>query len=132
MTWLARFFSRWQEPLVWVPVVLVVMLIAYRQIPEIDPRAGIDGWGSLWGMLLVLLAVLLAGFVAWLFRTTYHLELTDADERELIDHAAGIERASDGRRIGHACSSWQAVVILAMDRLLWLAVFWLALSRLAP
>ena len=126
------FLGRWQEPFVWLPTTLAVMIAAWHVIPIIDPRSGIDGFGPIWGQLLVAVAVVLSGFFAWALRMLYSLELDDEGERELIDHAAGIERNSDGTRLGHGPESWPAVVILIMDRAQWLALFWLLLSRFAP
>lgn len=126
------FFGRWQEPFFWLPAILAVMLAAYYVIPILDPRSGIDGFGPIWGQLLVAVAVILSGFFAWALRMLYSLELSDDDERELIDHACGIDRDSTGRRLGHGPQSWPAVIILIVDRAQWLAIFWLVLSRFAP
>lgn len=126
------FLGRWQEPFFWLPAILAAMIAAWYVIPILDPRSGIDGFGPIWGQLLVAVAVVLSGFFAWALRMLYSLELDDDGERELIDHAAGIERTPDGTRIGHGPESWPAVVILIMDRAQWLALFWLLLSRFAP
>ena len=50
----------------------------------------------------------------------------------MIDHAAGIERGSEGKRIGAGLMSWPALVFLIVDRVLWFAVFWLCLRVLVP
>lgn len=129
---LQRFVSRWQEPLAWLPAIFATLLIAYYLLPALDPRSGIDGFGGIWGQLVVAFGVMMAGFFTWALRTLYFNEFSDRDERELIDHAAGIERASDGQRLGHGPQSWPAVYILILDRAAWLATFWLLLSRFAP
>lgn len=129
---LRAFLSRWQEPLFWLPSIFAVLLVTYYLFPALDPRSGIDGFGTIWGQLAVAFGVMLAGFLTWAIRTIYQYELTDADERELIDHAAGIERSATGSRIGHGPQSWHAVAVLVLDRAQWLAIFWLLLSRLAP
>lgn len=129
----ARFVSRWQELLVWVPLLVTLLLVAQYLIPYADPRAGIDGWGAVWGILLVTLAALVAGFLAWLLLTTYSLELTDHDERELIDHACGIDRSvNSGRRVGAGPATWQAVAVLVAKQGTWLLLFYWLFSRLAP
>lgn len=130
---LSAILSNWQEPLLWLPIALALGIAAYYVIPSIDPRAGIDGWGAVWNYIVVTIAVLLAGFLAWLLHRTYFLELDDDDERELIDHACGIERSEGtGFRIGAGPTTWQAIVVLLRKDFLWLAVFWLVLSRLLP
>jgi hypothetical protein len=76
---------------------------------------------------------MIAAFLAWLFGTLYGLELTDEHERELIDHGAGIDRSREtGQRIGHGCSSWQAVAVLGIYQARWLIVFCVLFWRLAP
>ena len=126
------FCKRWQEPLFWLPALLVIVLLAYYQIPAIDPRAGVDGFGAFWGQLVVAVGVMRAGFFSWLLRSMYFYELGDNEERELIDHACGIDRGSDGKRIGCGPATWQAVVIWVADRVIWLGLFWLLLSRFVP
>ena len=69
---LRNWIGRWQEPVVWLPLVLLVALVAFYLIPAIDPTAGMDGWGTLWAMLPVCVGIMLAGFFAWLLRRTYH------------------------------------------------------------
>lgn len=122
-----RLLRRWQELYIWLPLLLGLLYAAYRIIPQLDPQAGIDGWGALWGMLMVVLAAVIAGFLAWLFEVTYSREISDAEERELTDHACGIDRSDQaGQRIGAGPATWQAVAVLALYRLRWL-VLWLAL-----
>ncbi len=126
------FVSRWQEPLFWLPSIFAVVLVAFYLFPALDPRSGVDGLGTIFGQFVVAFGVMLAGFLTWALRTIYSLELTDSDERELIDHAAGIDRTVDGKRLGHGPQSWPAVIIITLDRAQWVAIFWLLLSRLLP
>lgn len=116
-------FKRWQEPLFWLPAALLVLVCAYYVLPQIDPRSGIDGFGGLFAALLTAFNALLAGFLAWLLRALYFLELADPDERELLDHAAGIDRGVDKCRVGSGPQSWPALVFLIGDRTAWLALF---------
>lgn len=126
------FFGRWQEPLFWLPTILAALLAAWHVIPILDPRSGIDGFGPIWGQLLVALAVILSGFFTWVLRMLYSLELTDAAERELIDHACGMIRNEHAVVFGHGPQSWPAVMIFVVDRAQWLGLFWLLLSRFSP
>jgi len=126
------FFGRWQEPVLWLPLLLLALLFAWYLIPAVDPRAGVDGFGSLWGQLVVAVAVVQAAFFTWLIRRSYFLELTDKDERELLDHACGIERTLDGKRIGHGPESLKATLIWIADRVGHLLLFALLLSHFSP
>lgn len=125
--------DRWQE-LLWLPALFAVLVLAYYALPQIDPRAGIDGFGGLWASGITAFNVVLAGFLTWLLRTLYFRELTDADERELLDHAAGIERATSeaqrGARIGSGPQSWPALAFLLGDRAVWLGTFALIFAAL--
>jgi hypothetical protein len=127
-----RWFGRWQELVLWLPSIFCVLLVAHYLLPALDPRSGVDGFGSVWGQLVVSFGVMLAGFFTWVLRTLYSYELTDKDERELIDHAAGIDRAANSERIGAGPMSWPAFWILALDKVQWCFVFWLLLQRFAP
>lgn len=127
---LRAFFARWQEPVIWLPTLFAGLIIAYYLLPQIDPRAGIDGFGGLWASGITAFNVALAGFLVWLLRTTYFLELTDADERELIDHGCGIDRDTAGARAGSGPQSWPALAYLLGDRVLWLGTFALIFSAL--
>lgn len=127
---LRAFVSRWQEPVFWLPAAFALLIGAYYLLPQIDPRAGIDGFGGLWASGITAFNVVLAGFLAWLLRTLYFRELTDADERELLDHGCGIDRSTDGARAGSGPQSWPALAYLIGDRALWLGTFALIFSAL--
>jgi hypothetical protein len=114
---LARWVGRWQEPLVWLPVLLAVLLVAYYAIPRIDPRAGIDGWGALWASGVTVVNAAIAAFVTWLIRCTYFYERDDAADAELEKAAA----TSD---------TWRPFGVLALDRGVWLATFALLFTSL--
>lgn len=125
---LGKWLHRYQEILTWLPAILAALLLMQWVIPWIDPRSGLDGWGTLWGMALVALAAAGAGFGAWLFEVTYRLEITDDDERELIDHACGIDRGDAGKRIGAGPPTTHALAVLALREtrtlIVFLALFW--------
>lgn len=129
---LAAFVAEWQELLVWLPVALLLALIAWHAIPHIDRTAGMDGWGTLWSYLVTGMGVALAGFLAWLIARTYHLDLDDEGERELIDYAAGITRNARGYAFGIGVPCWQGTAIWYGHRAFFLALFWLILDKLLP
>lgn len=127
---------KWQEVLFWLPAILAVMVVAFYVIPAMDPRTGMDGWGALWGQLTIAFAAVVSAFLSWAFQHLYFYDLSDDDERELIDHACGIDRGTigpdTGKRVGAGPPTWHALIVLTLDRAQWLAVFWLLFSRLAP
>lgn len=135
---LRLFASRWQDVLFWLPTIFGLLIILHEVLPRLDPRSGIEGFGPVWDMMLVALGVTLSGVMAWMIRTVYGWEPQDVDDRELIDHACGIDRANtpdaSGRhpRIGSGPASWQGVAIYCIQRFEWLATFWLLLRCFVP
>lgn len=123
---------RWQELIIWLPAAIALALVAWYAIPHIDRDAGMDGWGALWAYLIVAIGVAIAGFLAWLIARTYHLDFDDDAERELIDYAAGIDRAPDGTAFGQGLPSWQAAAIWYGHRAFFLGLFWVILGKLLP
>lgn len=128
----AQIVSQWQELIVWLPFAVALALAAWYVIPHIDRTAGMDGWGALWAYLITGIGVAVAGFLAWLIARTYHLDFDDDTERELIDYAAGMDRAPDGTAFGHGMPSWQATAVWLGHRAFFLALFWLILGKLLP
>lgn len=129
---IAAGIREWQELIIWLPVALLLAYIAWRAIPLIDRTAGMDGWGAMWGYLVVAMGVGVAGFLAWLICRTYHLDLDDEAERELIDYAVGIDRDPNGHAFGHGVPSWQGAVIWLGHHAVFLILFWLILGKLLP
>lgn len=127
---LIAWLHRWQEPVFWLPAAFLLLVAAYYVLPQIDPRAGIDGFGALWATGVTAFNALVAGFLAWLLRALYFLELTDASEGELLDHAVGMERDGAGRRIGSGPQSWPALCFLIGDRIAWIVIFALIFTAL--
>jgi hypothetical protein len=125
MSTFRNFLHRWQEPVIWMPIALVALLVAFYAIPSIDPRSGVDGFGAIWNALIVIACAGLAGFVAWLLQVTYFRELHDDDERDLADNACGIERdAATGKPVHFmGPTSWKPIALLLLDRLTWFAIF---------
>lgn len=106
-----RFLHNWQEPLVWLPSLLCILVGLFWAIPRLDPRSGIDGFGDLFQLVGGLISLALILFVAWLAKRTYLTELSDEDADFIRTEAADQ---------GHAL--W----VLIIDRLEWLGLIALA------
>lgn len=78
---LKRFVSDWQDALIWLPVIAVVVYTLYTLIPRIDPRSGIDGFGDLFHASVNILKGVLVTFFAWLSKRVYFFERSDSDLR---------------------------------------------------
>lgn len=96
-------------------VATIAMYGVYMLVPRIDPRAGVDVWGSFAAMWPDLIAALLAGTVAWALQAAFFNPLLDTEERKLAMQAAEQR-------------SWPALGVLVLDWLKWLAPFWLIFS----
>ena len=105
------FIKNWQDVIIWIPVLLAVIVGLRYALPLLDPRAGVDGLGSLYGYATLLLKGVLITAMAWLCRRTYTRDMTDAEDRDL-QSAARVDR--DAR--------W----VLVIDRLEWAGwlIFW--------
>lgn len=109
----AHWLGEQQDWLFWVPISLALVLIAWRYLPMLDPRAGVDSLGELQGYAMLLFKGSMCCAMAWLCKRLYGVFKTDADIGSMQGDA--IETAS-----------WQAVSLLILDRLevfAWLA-FW--------
>jgi hypothetical protein len=121
---------RWRDLFGYLPLAFVVLLGAFYLLPAIDPRSGIDGFGALWNTINVIFAAMLCGFVSWLFIDTYQYEPRDSEDRELLDHAAGIDREKEsGKRLGSGPQSWPGTVIYIWHGVRWLILFAIIFSR---
>lgn len=80
-----EFLHQWQEPVVWVPVLVGLLLFLFYALPRLDPRTGIDGFGDVFHLLIRVLVLAVSAFCAWLFKRTYLRVLDEDVERELFD-----------------------------------------------
>lgn len=95
-----------------VAVALIGLLyVAYTQLPKIDPRTGVDVWGSLIAIIPVLIAAVASGTIAWVLQASFFEPLTDTQE-------SGLYAAAQA-------GSWSAAGALLIDWLKWLVPFWL-------
>lgn len=62
----------------WLIALLVLAYIAYRVIPAIDPRSGIDGFGDLFAALVLAVKGVMATILAWACKSLYWWEPADA------------------------------------------------------
>lgn len=108
-----RIFRKLQD-FGWLLGLLVLAYIAYRVIPAIDPRSGIDGFGDLFAALVLAVKGVMATILAWACKSLYWWEPEDS-----TDAAWHVEYAQTGER--------NILTIIIKDRAeyaLWLA-FWL-------
>lgn len=103
------FFRNWQDGAIWLPIALVLVVLATWVLPIFEPRAGVDGPGFLQGFAILLMKGVLITFLAWMCKRTYTRDLNEADEKQLM-YEAGYNR-----------NPWP----LLLDRLEW--VGWLVL-----
>lgn len=111
--WLREKLSEWQD-VGWVLFALVLAIATYEWVRYYDPRAGVDGFGSLAHWTLAAVKGFLVTLSAWLCKRTYTRDLTTEDEATLAD------RATRNLRLN------SALAVLLLDRLEWAAwiVFW--------
>lgn len=81
------FFSRWQDGVIWLPIAILLVVLATWLLPALDPRAGVDGPGFLQGFAILLMKGVLITFLAWMCKRTYTRDLTDEVEGEAWDLA---------------------------------------------
>lgn len=141
--------GRWREYL-WLLLILAVAYAAYRIIPSLDPRSGIDGFGDIFNTLVMAAKAVFAASLAYVCKRQFSGDLTDTEEDALraklaakpepvpppaADDAVGREIYFD--RSHHANESARAerqaaFRVLLSDRLgwiVWLAFFAFALLR---
>lgn len=76
---LKKFASDYQEILFWLPPALALVFATFWLFPQIDPRAGIDGFGQLHAMLVNVVGGIVVCFSAWLTKRCYLGVLSDED-----------------------------------------------------
>jgi Ni,Fe-hydrogenase I cytochrome b subunit len=80
-----EFLHQWQEPVVWVPLLIGLLLILFYALPRLDPRTGIDGFGDTFHLVIRALVLAVTVFSVWLIKKTYLTVLDENKERELFD-----------------------------------------------
>ena len=99
----------WQEVLFWIPVSFFVAWFAYRAIPYIDPRAGIDGFGTLFNFAVNVLQLVVTFFLTWMFKRTYWFDIPTHEEVRLYEE---LTKSYD----------WKIHAIIIRDRIEWLVL----------
>lgn len=85
-------------------IVLLALFVAFRSLPQIDPRIGFDGWSDILYALLGAGKLLLMAYGAWWCKTLYHGDTPDSliwdgkdsDEHSELLVAMLIDRAEYG------------------------------------
>lgn len=119
MNRILSFFSRWQEFIVWLPVLIFLALLGWILLGALDRTIGGDVLAQLLQLPISAAYLATACAAAWLFKRTYLFDLHDDEERQLHEAA----RAGDR-------SAWR---LLLLDRAEWVglvglfvAFFWIA------
>ncbi len=102
--------SYWRE-VPWTLLALAGVVFGYYLIPQIDPTAGIDGWGDLWATGVAVLKGMVIAFSAWFCKDHFMVDLSSEDETLLMD------RASRGEGI------W-VLLIERVTFFVWLLLWW--------
>lgn len=108
-----RKFLRDQREVLWIALAVAVLYGTWKGIGYVDPRSGLDGFGSLFNYLLLLILGALASWLAWVCKRLYWHDLSEDEETDLRAKAKAGDR--------------HAKFMLILDRsetLAWLA-FWL-------
>lgn len=116
----------------WLIALLVLAYIAYRVIPAIDPRSGIDGFGDLFAALVLAVKGVMATILAWACKSLYWWEPSDARDVRWHDTVENTEPEDDAQWSREMQAAAHATVrraqwLIVKDRveyLAWLA-FWL-------
>lgn len=111
-----KFFSDYQEAFRCVAY-LFVLVPLYYLIPQIDPRSGIDGFGSLWNMIVVLIAIDIAALLTWLIFRAVFYDPSEAEEAQLLAQAKAGSLTAVWYILGHR-AAWLALFSLVLFSLL--------------
>lgn len=114
---LRSWVSRWQEFVVWLPVLCVIAVVAYVLLGAVA-RIGADPLAWLAEIPVMCAWAAVACATAWLIKRTYMHDLDTTAEQLLFDRVLA----------GDANARW----LLVVDRLEWLALLVLAFAFFWP
>lgn len=100
------YFVRWQEPYLWVPLLVVLAIVGWLVIGAIDRTAGTDMLAQLVDLPIRTAYAVVAIAIAFLARRRFRRRLTDTEQRRLWEAAADGEKG--------------ALTIVVMDALVWI------------
>lgn len=87
MNRILSFFSRWQEFVVWLPILTILALLGWILLGALDRTAGGDVLAQLLQLPISAAYLATACAAAWLFKRTYLFDLNDKEEQRLHDAA---------------------------------------------
>lgn len=132
------FIKQWREYF-WILILLALCYAAWKLVPSIDPRAGMDGFGDGFNTLFNAAKGIGAVALAYVCKAFFTTDLTEAQEQGLADDLGAEPVTPDGNdhRWQHgfnhfvvleieraAAKRSRARLILFADRMGW--VLWLA------
>lgn len=85
-----------------------LLVFAFKEIPKLDARSGIDGFGDLYFALMMVIKGLIAVSLAWACKAHFWYEIEEGDEYRC---ASSIEQNDSNG----------ALVTIIIDRLSWIA-----------
>jgi len=113
------FFNRWQEFVIWLPLLVFLAVGGWVVLGALDRTVGADFLAQLLQLPITAAYLATACAAAWLFKRTYLLDLSSVEERAMH------ESAGAGNRM--------ALRLIILDRLEWLvliglfvAFFWIS------
>lgn len=130
------FIKQWRE-YVWILILLALCYAAWKLIPSIDPRAGMDGFGDGFNTLLNAAKGIGAVALAYACKAFFTTDLTETQEQGLTEDLGAGPDTPDGHNLeGNydvlsrleieraVAKRERARLILFADRMGW--VLWLA------
>lgn len=78
-----RLLADYQEIIFWMPPAIALVFLTFWLFPQIDPRAGIDGFGQLHAMLVNVVGGIMVCFSAWLTKRNYLGTFSREDMQQL-------------------------------------------------
>lgn len=107
--------KEWQDGVMWLPFALALFWLSWKFLPQLDPRSGVDGLGSLNSYALLLLKGVIVVFMSWLCKRTYTHDWDKSDEGSLYNTAI------DG--------IWQPLLIDRLEWFAWIGFWYYCLSH---
>jgi len=84
--------KKYADVLFIIPFAIFLLVVSYKLIPWIDPRAGVFDLGPLQTLIFNIVTTLAVFFIAWLAIRVYSIELSTQDEESLLAKLTPLQR----------------------------------------